>query len=532
MKLKTDGAIFHDEMARDIDGFYPWQYKDYMVKDITLIPIEADIKYYWDEPSIFRKGYKVDHENKIISIPHFLLKINGKHKNDKDYIDFIKRITSSKNTIVYYNNIPYSRHDFNLRVKDKSIKLLDYIKELDLFNKDNDKDLFYDYLEYLINDKNIVDKSCLNSMIREKQIQLINILFNHIENDIDNITLEDFEKLFFSLINIPDEIVILINNFDYGSNIPKVVFENCNFVERHGFLIFLLSKMGFDIIVFETSGAATIEKYLPIDSISLGYFEKDYDIKNKSMTKKEKIIDFIKNINTYNLFPKLYYGYMICSFISAVVFLFIYGIAFNITYQVIVTLILLLLTYLLHKNDYIDCNNDASGILTCFYGIAAVMCIFGLLICTGIDTETITYSSNTITYTGTLDLSDNILDTKKNYVMYSKKDSIVLSNSRKLYLYIENNENNENPMYFKIREGDSILYESTRVEPYEYVKYVELDWAFKRSNKDNNVVIEYYKYDDINNKKLSEMIGSQEMIIHIAFSNNELEELLIKYDLK
>ena len=27
----------------------------------------------------------------------------------------------------------------------------------------NDKDLFYDYLEYLINDKNIVDKSCLNS---------------------------------------------------------------------------------------------------------------------------------------------------------------------------------------------------------------------------------------------------------------------------------------------------------------------------------------------------------------------------------
>ena len=130
MKLKTDGTQFHEEMSRDIDGFYPWQYKDYDVNSVTLIPIEPDIQLYWNEPSIFRKGYSVNYEDKIINIPNFLLKINGRHKNNNEYIEFIRFLTSAKNTVVY-SHIPCYSSNFSVKVKDSSIKLTDYINELD-----------------------------------------------------------------------------------------------------------------------------------------------------------------------------------------------------------------------------------------------------------------------------------------------------------------------------------------------------------------------------------------------------------------
>lgn len=528
MKLKTDGTQFHEEMSRDIDGFYPWQYKDYDVNSVTLIPIEPDIQLYWNEPSIFRKGYSVNHEDKIINIPNFLLKINGRHKNNNEYIEFIRFLTSTKNTVVY-SHIPYYSSNFSVKAKDSSIKLTDYINELEYIDKNNKESLLYQYLKYLINNKKIIERTNFDGLVREKQIQIIKVLESMINKDINNMTISLFENLFSICLNIPEDIIVLINNFDYGSDIPKVVFENCSFTENNGFLVLLLSKLGFDIIVLETSGAATIEKYLSMDSISLGYFEKNYDIKEKSMTKKEKVIKNIKNIDTYTLFPRLYYIYMVGSIGLIILFMFIGSGLFNTIFQISTTTLLILLSFLLSKYDYIDLERDASGLFVTIYTVGVVI----LLIGRGITyIEPITYSAETVTYTGTLNISDSILETKNNYTMQVKKDAVVLFNNNKLYMYLDNNEKNDTSIFFKIKNGNSTIYESSRVEPYEYVKYVELNRSCGTDIENDNIVVEYYEYDPVNGKKYNTMLGSQEIKIHIANTNEELKELLKEYNLE
>lgn len=527
MKLKTDGTQFHEEMSRDIDGFYPWQYKDYDVNSVTLIPIEPDIQLYWNEPSIFRKGYSVNHEDKIINIPNFLLKINGRHKNNNEYIEFIRFLTSAKNTVVY-SHIPYYSSNFSAKAKDSSIKLTDYINELEYIDKNNKESLLYQYLKYLINNKKIIERTNFDGLVREKQIQIIKVLESMINKDINNMTISLFENLFSICLNIPEDIIVLINNFDYGSDIPKVVFENCSFTENNGFLVLLLSKLGFDIIVLETSGAATIEKYLSMDSISLGYFEKNYDIKEKSMTKKEKVIKNIKNIDTYTLFPTLYYIYMVGSIGLIILFMFIGSGLFNTIFQISTIVILILLSFLLSKYDYIDLERDASGVFVTIYTVGIVM----LLIGRGITSiEPSTYSAETVTYTGTLNISDSILETKNNYTMQVKKDAVVLFNNNKLYMYLDNNEKNDISIFFKIKIGSSTVYESSCIEPYEYIKYVELSKSCRSDIEDANVVIEYYEYDPVNGKKYT-MLGSQEIKIHVANTNEELKELLKEYNLE
>ena len=61
--------------------------------------------------------------------------------------------------------------------------------------------------------------------------------------------------------------------------------------------------------------------------------------------------------------------------------------------------------------------------------------------------------------------------------------------------------NNDISIFFKIKIGSSTVYESSCIEPYEYIKYVELSKSCRSDIEDANVVIEYYEYDPVNGKK-------------------------------
>ena len=99
-------------------------------------------------------------------------------------------------------------------------------------------------------------------------------------------------------------------------------------------------------------------------------------------------------------------------------------------------------------------------------------------------------------------------------------------------MYLDNNEENDISIFFKIKNGNSTIYESSRVEPYEYVKYVELNRSCGTDIENDNIVVEYYEYDPVNGKKYNTMLGSQEIKIHIANTNEELKELLKEYNLE
>lgn len=95
----------NERVDRKMDALYSLQYKDYNFNSVVLLPIEEEIEKYWNTPVTERKGYDVDIKTETVMIPHFLLKINGRYKDNKDYVTFVKKLTGAKNVVTYNENV-------------------------------------------------------------------------------------------------------------------------------------------------------------------------------------------------------------------------------------------------------------------------------------------------------------------------------------------------------------------------------------------------------------------------------------------
>lgn len=509
MDIKTDGKVFHDSMSLNINGVYPWQYKDYNINQVTLLPIESDIDAYWNEGSLFRKGYRVDDKNKTIYIPHFFLKINGKHKSKKDYIKFVRFLKETKNTCVFPEEFKYEKFTHkeleNIKLQYNAIKK----------NKENANEIILKiYDEY--KDCNLT----INNIVREKQIIILEILTKIIENKINEWDFVEFVECIESIFSIPEQITVLINNFDYNFDIPKVIFENYTFCNRTATLVLLLKELAFDIIVLDTGGKTTIEKYVDMPSLSLGFYS-DLDIEKESQSKINNIITNIKEYKTYYIH--------IISFILVFIFnilsLFCFGGIGN-TLIEIFSLFVVIVVYMMLQ----DCKMTI--FLSRFISIAIAILIGFILFLRAIIALVnipVTIKVQTTTYTGTENIADYTLDTKKDYTIKSKKDAVVVQGDNVVRLYIENSQENKKSVYIKIyTEKRKELYISTKIEPFQYIKNIQLESSIYN---DQNLTIEYYVYNNTPEKYTDILLGSEEIKLHTT-RQNKLEETLEQYKLK
>ena len=255
--IKTDGKIVHDDISKDVPGAYPWQYKEYDIRSLIFMPIEPDINLYWNERAIFRKGYNVDNNTKEIYIPNFFIKINGKHKNDKEYIEFVRFLMESKNTLVinnkFDNNFP--GYYLNLKNNEYSKSIKEYIENCKFIDKK--KDIVEQFVEYYFEKEKRNNK--FSSIVYDKQLQIKKILINTIKKNIEIWKANDLDNLLEVYFNIPESMAILINNFDYNYDIPKIVCLNVRFNKKDAYLINLLNELAFDIIILDVTGKTTIE---------------------------------------------------------------------------------------------------------------------------------------------------------------------------------------------------------------------------------------------------------------------------------
>ena len=92
----------------------------------------------------------------------------------------------------------------------------------------------------------------------------------------------------------------------------------------------------------------------------------------------------------------------------------------------------------------------------------------------------------------------------------------------KMYLYIENNECNNEDVYFTIYDGEKKLFYSQTISPYEYVKKISSN-RYYTSESDIPLTVKYYSSED------NSLLGSQEIILHIV---KDLDKALEDYKLK
>lgn len=229
------------------DGFYkPWQLQDYVTVPLTLKTTYEEVKIFWNEPARFRPGFRV--ENNKVYIPNIFSKVSGVHKDINQYWQELSNFKTSENTM-FYTKIPLttktiSRNDlFCLLPSFNSDGTLERTKLLD--NK------FYKFKHLKVSHQNnIIDK--INILIKDKR------LIKHTDQ-------EFILRIVMSIFNIDEQIVQLIQKFDYPDNIPKIVIyhgDNNIFNTEDGIIISFLNLLGFDILIFTPTGYTDIENEL------------------------------------------------------------------------------------------------------------------------------------------------------------------------------------------------------------------------------------------------------------------------------
>ena len=95
-----------------------------------------------------------------------------------------------------------------------------------------------------------------------------------------------------NILYLNDKIVRMIDNFDFANDIPKIILflENENQITNDTMMILaFLHQIGFDIVIFDPSGANSIDSLIHSNiysNIRLDFMK--YDLSFEETQKKEK----------------------------------------------------------------------------------------------------------------------------------------------------------------------------------------------------------------------------------------------------
>lgn len=292
-KAVTDAAQVSKEVSKElykqVGIIKPWELQNKYLNTIVLSSTFDEIEIYWKEPVKLRPGFNVGED--YVEIPVFFTKINGVHEEIQAYNGFIERLRKAEYTlfIEWEEGIsklvkPFVRDAYRLSYMFKEKDKLD--KEKMINNTEFTIATLKRNLQYLLMDKlqEIFDANYF----------------------IDALTKEDKVKLLYSLLNPCSDILLLVENFDYGNINPKLMIyikERIIFSKEYACLLLLLSKLGFDIIIFSPTGSSSIENVINeklIDSHRLQTVDMNLNISLNSS------INSSNENNIGNLFKNLF----------------------------------------------------------------------------------------------------------------------------------------------------------------------------------------------------------------------------------
>lgn len=297
-KTTTETAQYskkiEDELLNDTGMILnSWQVQNRELKPVILNTTLDEIGIYLNEPLNFRPGYKLGERR--IDAPVFFSEIIGIKQNEKDYIKFINFLRQAPNSVfIEYkgnNNIfvesEFSSNDFGLSyfIKNNSI----------------------DKKELLNNNK--YSLSFLSTNIQDKLLDTVEDVFkcNWFEKPIAN---SDKVKALHFILNLKRNILLLLENFDYGKVNPKVNIYINDLVEMSTELaVFLLvfNKLGIDIFIISPVGSNDIERKISrqlIDIHKLDIVVEKFELTDEVLSGKSDIK------NQVNLIGKKVFGFI------------------------------------------------------------------------------------------------------------------------------------------------------------------------------------------------------------------------------
>ena len=558
MQMRTMAKEVHDEIGKDIQGIHPWQYQKLNLVSLNYEAILEDILTYWNQDARFREGFKVDNDN--IYIPNFFTKVNGIHKNKNDYVKFVQYLKDAKNTLFLDKNLSFYNilDSMNVgmgKVENFLFEKKEYEFYVKKYQKKNEEEsdtfyypisrqniLKYKFLGYTIESK----YSTFQNLTSYKQEQLIRIMNKISEEKKDEWSKTQFESFYSICFSLPENIISLINNYDYSFEIPKIIFIGDNINWETMIVLSILNEFSFDILLLQPSGKSNIEKYMDINELSLGYFVDNFDIKTNLLTKKEKKdiekeekskvrektrrkhkenFDVVKNDSIFNTIN-------ISLFVLSLVLAFTLKIGWVNTlleFAIIIAFIL----------ELIFCDeNDISFRFLEFYVVNTIVLIV-IIIITLFARFVVWLPNdiNTTTKNGYIQIEEDAIDGNDGFVMKYKGNAIKQDGSSTMYCYIENNSQNTQNMYFKLFIGNTEIYKSSTIEPFNYVPQISLNDSLPVG--DTKITIKFYSANNENVYSTEDededneiLLGEGSFTCHVYDDYKEYKEAEEKYNLE
>ena len=263
-------AAYHAEreldtlMYNDSNMFRNKQYSK--GNSIVLKTIYEEVFLLWDEEVKFRPNFSVNDDT--VSIPVILSKISGvKDGNINEYWKNIKSLITNDTFLI--KSAPFiKKEDYN-PIKQYAVNFFRNNKLRKNEIKAN-KEYKYSYLRTEIQDY-ILDK--LEILINDRLIK------GTFESGVEY-------SIIATVLNMPTNILRLIQNFDFTKKNPKIIYINTSekiISLEDSILIAFLSLIGFDIVFFVPTGYETIEKYFNgpyIEEYQVGQYIYDMEVPN------------------------------------------------------------------------------------------------------------------------------------------------------------------------------------------------------------------------------------------------------------
>ncbi|MEX6587108.1 YceG family protein [Paraclostridium bifermentans] len=265
-----------EELLNDSGFIKPWQLQDRSIKNLLLSSTIDEVVIYWNQPIKLRPGFRFD--KNIVQVPVFFSKINGIYNDTKEYMNFIN----------------------SLRCCDE-VFFIEYDDNINHFSKKFTKEAFS--LSFVLNTEGKIDKKAIlddkNYSISTLNANQQNMILDKIEEVLiseiflDGLNREDRIKGLYSALYMNRRFVHMINNFDYSLLNPKLIIylgKSLVFDKEIVFLMVLLSKIGFDIVILTPGGENCIENIINNQLVDIHRLDKMvYDFKLSSLQEDESL---------------------------------------------------------------------------------------------------------------------------------------------------------------------------------------------------------------------------------------------------
>lgn len=265
-KLQRD---VREELFTNTGMYVPWQFRGKSTKSVLLNGIDEDIFIYWNEPAKLREGFKTSTET--VKVPCFFQKFDGEYLDKDKYYKLVKHCTDSTNTL-FFNNGDISE---DVEVTDDMFQLMFCQLSDGTFDIEEIKKLpIYKFSKYSIEVQDLL----LNKF---NEVLLDKTLF------VEPLDKNTILKLLVLVISLNKNIVRLIDNFDFTSNIPKIVIYLNGEDEINDDMTRLFAYLhiaGIDIVIFNPSGLYNICKIIRKDRVNIIRLEEmNYKSKYKKL---------------------------------------------------------------------------------------------------------------------------------------------------------------------------------------------------------------------------------------------------------